>query len=320
MVGNTTEHKKLSIILPTYNEKENVAEMYSRLKNIIDQLNINYEIIFVDDNSPDGTIEIIKRLRKKDENVKYILMLRRFGDQISLMAGLDYASGDIVITMDSDLQHPPKYIHQMIKKWKEGFDVVIMKREEEGHKNFFKKWTEIIFYKLLDKLSQTPIYYRFSGFALMDKKAVNALRQFRERAPFVRGLIALVGFNPTEIYYKEEERTFGRSKYSFCNMLKLAIKGITSFSNTPLYFSIYLGLIAVFISLIYAIYVIIEKLFFHGGAPDWVSLIIIVIFLGGVNLISIGVLGVYIGKIFIESRKRPNYLIAESEGIYREDE
>lgn len=307
--------KKLSIILPTYNERENVFEIYNQILCNIQQLNIDYEIIFVDDNSPDGTIGLIKQLREKDANVKYLLMSRRFGDQVSLMAGLNHANGDMAIIMDSDSQHPPRYVPRMIDKWKDGFDIVIMKREVAGHQSFFKKWTEIYFYKLLRKLSRTPIYYRFSGFALMDIKVVKALREFRERDPFFRGLVGLVGFNKTELYYKEQEREFGESKYHLFDMISLAITGITSFSDTPLYLSFYVGLSAVLISLLYAAYVVLSTVFLDSSVPGWASTILVVIFVGGVQLISTGVLGVFLSKVFVETKRRPSYILAESEGF-----
>ena len=313
---NTIEKKKLSIILPTYNEKENIVNLYSRLKSTIDHINIDYEIIFVDDNSPDGTIEVIKKLRIKDNNVKYILMSRRYGDQISLMAGIDFANGDIVITMDSDLQHPPEYIPQMIDQWKEGAEIVIMKREKEGHKNFIKKWSEILFYKILGKISDTNIYYRFAGFALMDKKVVENLRKYKESEPFFRGLISLVGFKHTELYYKEEERDFGKSKYHSLDMIRLAITGITSFSEVPLYFSFYMGLIVMCSSFIYILKILIQFFVFQIDFPQgWSSTIVVVVFFGGIQLFFIGLLGIYVSKIFIETKKRPNYIIAESSGI-----
>jgi dolichol-phosphate mannosyltransferase len=204
----------------------------------------------------------------------------------------------------------------MIDKWREGYDIVIMKREEEGHNNFIKKWTEILFYKFLKKISKTNLYYRFAGFALMDKRVVENLRNFKESDPFVRGLISLVGFNHTELYYKEEERSVGSSKYRIIDMVRLAITGITSFSEMPLYLSFYMGIIVISFSFLYIVKILVQALFFEPVAiQGWLSTIIIVVFLGGVQLISIGLLGIYISKIFIETKKRPNYIIAESSGV-----
>jgi len=303
--------KRLSIILPTYNEKENVREIYKALKDVITPLKLDYEIIYVDDNSPDGTIDIVKQLRESDHNVKYILMSRRFGDQKCLMAGLDYADGDAVITMDADLEHPPKYIPQMISEWENGAEIVVMKRDKLGHNNFFKKWTEILFYKLLNKISGKQIIYRFAGFALMDKKVVKTLRRFQEKDPFLRGLISLVGFKRTELFYHENKRVAGETKYFISNMVRLGISGITSFSNTPLYLSFYLGTAIVFLSFLYSIIILYEVLVIESVVPGWTSTILIITFFGGVQLFSIGLLGIYISKIFLETKRRPNYIIRE---------
>jgi dolichol-phosphate mannosyltransferase len=314
-VKKSLKNSKLSIILPTYIECENVHRIYKKIIVNIEPFELDYEIIFVDDNSPDGTITAIKSLREKDARVKYILMSRRFGDQVSLMAGLEYARGDIVVIMDSDLQHPPRYIPMMIDQWLEGYDIVIMQRETEGHHSLFKKWTEILFYKLLGKLSDTPIFYRFSGFALMDRKVVKALMRFKERDPFLRGLVGLVGFRKSELYYKEDEREFGKSKYHLFDLFKLAITGITSFSDAPLYFSLYLGLSTVIVSLLYAMYVLISTLFTENSVQGWASTILVVIFIGGVQLISTGILGIFLSKVFVETKRRPKYIMAESAGF-----
>lgn len=305
----------ISVILPTFNERENVVEMHRRLKEVIDPTGMDYEILFVDDNSPDGTIEEVKNLMKSDSRVKYVLMSTRFGDQSSLMAGLDYAEGNVVITMDADLQHPPERISEMLEKWKDGFDIVIMKRQDSLQGGLLKKWSEVAFYRILARLSKTPIHYRFSGFALIDRKVVLALRRYREADPFFRGLVGLVGFNKTELHYLEGERKYGRTKYRFLEMLRLATSGVTSFSDMPLYLSFYMGLIAVAVSLLYSIYVICSTLFFGSVVPGWASLVLTVIFIGGTQLVSIGILGIYISKIFIASKGRPRYIVAETGGI-----
>ena len=307
--------KKLSIILPTYNESKNVLRVYDAIKEVTVPLKLKYEIIYVDDNSPDGTIEIVKQLRESDPNVKYILMSRRFGDQKCLMAGLDYANGDAVITMDADLEHPPRYIPQMISAWEDGAEIVVMKRSQKDYVNIFKKWSEILFYKFLGIISSSQIIYRFAGFALMDKKVVKALRNYQENDPFLRGLITLVGFKRIELYYKEDERIAGKTKYSISNMIRLGLSGITSFSNAPLYLSFYLGSAIVFLSLLYSIIVLYEVLVIGLTIPGWASTILIITFLGGVQLFSIGLLGIYISKIFLETKRRPNYIIDNSEGI-----
>jgi polyisoprenyl-phosphate glycosyltransferase len=307
--------RRLSVILPTFNERENVREIYLQILSHIKPFDIEYEIIFVDDNSPDLTIDSIKSLRDQDPNVKFLLMSRRFGDQISLMAGLDHAEGDFIVIMDSDLQHPPGYLPAMIREWSNGSDIVIMQRETEGHQSIFKKWTEILFYKMMAKLSKTPIYYRFSGFALLDRKVVRALRCFEERDPFLRGLIGLVGYSIKEMTYREDERKQGQSKYRLFNLITLAISGITAFSDTPLYLSLYLGLSAVAISFLYALYVLFYAFFSSNSVAGWASTILVVIFFGGVQLLSTGILGIFLSKVFLEAKRRPKYIVSEAAGF-----
>lgn len=319
-MNNTSEShnskNKISVILPTLNEFDNIKPMYKALIVELKKLNFEYEIIFVDDRSQDGTINQIKLLSTKDENVKYLLMSKRFGDQVCLMAGLDYCSGDIVIIMDADLQQPPKYIPQMVSKWNEGADVVIMQRERAGHKSILKKTLEVSFYKLLNWISEEKIYYRFSGFSLFDKKVVSSLREFREYEPFLRGLFSLVGYNHTTLTYKEDERKNGKTKYGFIRQASLALVGITSFSNKLLYVSLYVGLISVVSSFIYAFYIIINKIIFNNISIDgWTSVVILIIFFGGIQLITVGILGIYVGKTFIEAKKRPRYLVDEFGGF-----
>ena len=302
---------KISIILPTYNESENVLRVYNAIKEVTVPLKLKYEIIYVDDNSPDDTINIVKQLRESDPNVKYILMSDRFGDQECLMAGLAHANGDAVITMDADLEHPPRYIPQMISAWEDGAEIVVMKRSQKDYSSIFKKWSEILFYKFLGIISSGKIIYRFAGFALMDKKVVKALGKFQENDPFLRGLITLVGFKRTELYYKEDERIAGKTKYSISNMIRLGLTGITSFSNAPLYLSFYLGTAIVLLSLLYSMIVLYEVLVIGLIIPGWASTILLITFFGGVQLFSIGLLGIYISKIFLETKRRPNYIIRE---------
>ena len=319
----TIENKTVSVIIPTYDEKENVSKMCNSLKEVFNSLKVNYEIIFVDDNSPDGTIEEVRKIRENDNKVKYILMSRRWGAQDCLMAGLNCACGDVIITLDADFAHPPEYIYQMINKWEEDYDIVIMKRRESD-RSAIRKIIDILFYKFLSAISDSPIYNRFSGFALMDKKVVASLRTYKESEPFIRGLIGLVGFDKTELYYKEGKRTAGISKYSIFDMFKLAISGITSFSVKPLYIIFNIGLMTVGVVIIYFLILLYIKTsmtpnVFSRLAPGFIDLSLVIILLSGIQIISIGILAIYISKIFKETKKRPNYIIEESRGIEIED-
>ena len=316
---NDTSRKMISIILPTLNEFENVLPMYKALIIQLKSLEVDYEIIFIDDNSQDGTIDRVKELSSKDKNVKFLLMSKRFGDQICLMAGLDYASGDVAIVMDSDLQHPPRYIPEMVSKWTEGADIVIMQRESAGHSSWLKKTLEVMFYKFLNWISDENIYYRFSGFSLLDKKVISSIKKYQEYEPFLRGIISLVGFKHTILTYVEDERKSGETKYSLIKQARLALVGITSFSNKLLYLSLYIGLASVISSFSYAMFVLINKVLFNGTVIDgWTSIVLLIIFFGGVQLITVGILGIYVGKSFIESKRRPRYIVNEFGGIKNE--
>ena len=217
---------------------------------------MDYEIIFVDDDSPDGTIDIVKQLHSSDSNVKYILMSNRFGEQKCLMAGLDYADGDAIITMDADLEHPPNYILQMVSEWENGSEIVVMKRSTTSHNKLFKKWTEKLFYKLLNKISDQKVIYRFSGFALMDKKVVKTLRRYKENDPFLRGLISLVGFRRTELFYNEDKRVAGEAKYFILNMIRLGISGITSSKYPSIYFFLFGSLNCLLFTIVFCVHIL----------------------------------------------------------------
>ena len=315
---SSSEKELISIVLPTLNECDNVRLMYDALIVELLASDVNYEIIFVDDNSIDGTIDRVKELSGVDENVKYLLMSKRFGDQMCLMAGLDYASGDAVIVMDSDLQHPPRYLREMFHKWREGADVVVMQRESAGHSSWLKKFFELMFYKFLNWISDETIYFRFSGFCLLDKKVVSSIKRHEEYDPFLRGIISLVGYNHTILPYVEDERVLGVTKYDYLNQARLALTGITSFSNRPLYLSLYMGLVSVISAFVFGLFILINKLFFVQSVLEgWTSVTLLVIFFGGVQLITVGILGIYVGKNFIETKRRPRYIVNEFGGLER---
>ena len=245
-------------------------------------------------------------------------MSKRFGDQACLIAGIDYCSGDAAIIMDSDLQHPPKYLPEMIDCWKNGVDVVIMQREKVGHTQFIKTIMEILFYKILNWLSDQKIYMRFSGFSLIDKKVVSHIKNFQEYEPFLRGIISLVGFKHSVLNYVEDERKHGLTKYSYIKQAALALVGVTSFSNRPLYLSLYVGIISVLIAFIYAAFILMNKIFFSGDVIEgWTSVVLLVIFFSGIQLITLGILGIYVGKNFIESKRRPRYIVNEFGGLQK---
>ena len=300
----------LTIIIPCFNEQDNVVPIYNELLN--HPRSLNYEILFVDDGSTDKTLENITALAEKNKRVRFISFSRNFGHQNALKAGYDHAQGDCVLTMDSDLQHPPSLIPQMLEKWKEGYEIVSTKRDDRKNIGLFKRFTSYIFHKLLNLFSDTPIERGAADFRLVDKKVVVELRKLNEHYLFLRGLVSWLGFKQCFIDYIPNKRHAGHTKYSVRKMFSYASAGITSFSTKPLKLSIFFGFIFAIIAFIYGIYALYEALFTENTITGWTSVIVSVLFIGGVQLVMIGILGEYLGKLFMENKRRPNYIIRES--------
>jgi polyisoprenyl-phosphate glycosyltransferase len=301
----------LSIVIPCYNEEKNISPLYMELKEVLNQLEFSHEIVFSDDGSKDRTFEIIKELNKQDRSVKGISLSRNFGHQIALMAGIKAARGNFVITMDGDLQHPPTLIFELLKKQAEGYDIVNTRRIDQVDIGFIKKTTSKTFYKLVNFLADVHIEPATADFRLMTRKAVNAFIDIPERDRFTRGLISWMGFNQAIIDYQAAKRFTGKSKYTLRKMIHFASDGITSFSSKPLRFSFFFGLFTFFIGLIYAGYSILNHLS-GNTVPGWTSLMVTVLIIGGIQLLSIGIIGEYISRIFNESKSRPLYFIKDA--------
>lgn len=298
----------ISIVIPAFNEYENIMPMYMALNDVFADMRYEYEIIFVDDGSSDDTINIIKKLSDKHKNIFYIEFSRNFGHQAALKAGLDFAKGDCVISMDCDMQHPPALIPEMIKKWEEGFDIVYTRRKEDLKLSFFKRKTSSAFYWITNKLSDVKIEDGTADFRLMDRKTVDIFSGFTENDIFARGMIKWMGFKQFGIDYSPGERLNGETKYTINKMVALAIKGITSFSTAPLHAAIYIGFILSSISLLYFPYVL-YSYFTNHASSGWASVLLTIVFFGGIQMILIGILGIYVGKLFMQSKNRPNYII-----------
>ena len=302
----------VSIVVPCFNESGNIQALYNLLCPVMAEYT-RYEFIFVDDGSEDNTVELIEAIRSTDSNVKLIALSRNFGHQAALKAGLDNASGDCVISLDADLQHPPDLIPDLIKKWKEGYEVVFTQREEDPNLSWMKRATSKLFYRLAQKLTSVEIHQGTADFRLMDRAVVDVLKGLDESYLFIRGLVSWVGFKQTAITYKANDRFAGKSNYTYRKMVALALSGITSFSIKPLQLSIVLGLIIASLAGIYGIYVVYAFAFTDQALPGWTSTTASVLFIGGVQLIMLGVLGEYVGKGFIEGKRRPNYIIRKKE-------
>jgi dolichol-phosphate mannosyltransferase len=300
-----------SIIAPIYNELENIPELYRRVKEVMSAAGGTWELLLVDDGSTDGSTEAIRALARQDEHVRPLIFARNFGHQIAITAGWDHARGEAIVIIDADLQDPPEVIPELIAKWKEGYQVVYAVRAEREGETWFKKVTAAVFYRLIYMITDVKIPLDSGDFRLMDRKVVNVLKTMRERHRFPRGMSAWVGFRQVGVPYKRAARFAGVTKYPFKKMLKLALNAITGFSYFPLQLATYFGFISAGIAALAIPLVIIMRLmgsqFFEGQATTLIA----VLFLGGVQLISLGVLGEYLGRIYDEAKGRPLYIISE---------
>lgn len=302
------ENKLVSVVIPAHNEEENITVIIDRIEKVFASLNYDYEILLVDDGCTDNTLSIIKELTLKDPRLFYVEFSRNFGHQPALKAGLDLSHGDCVISLDADLQHPPELFIQMLEKWEEGYEVVYTRRMEDKSLSFKKRKTSTYFYKLMNSLSDVELEAGTADFRLLDRKAVEAFRNFTENDPFIRGLIKILGFKQFAIDYIPDKRFAGASKYNLTKMRRLAIQGVTSLSIKPLHTAVYLGFFFSFLSLFYIPYII-YSIYIGQEVSGWASLITTVAFFGGLQLIILGIIGIYIGKMFIQSKNRPNYII-----------
>lgn len=305
----------ISIVIPVFNEVESLRKLNEELFVALSHLSLPFEIIFIDDGSTDGSLPLLKEFHQKDARVKLLSFSRNFGHQVALTAGLDHASGEAVITMDADLQHPPRLIPDMVFKWKEGFDVVATIREYGADEGWFKRWSSHVYYWLMNKLSRTGLKPHSADFRLLSRPVVDSLRQFQERSRLLRGMIGWVGFKQTYLTFTSPPRFGGRPKYSLGKMISLALDGLLSFSTVPLYLSIYLGMASAFFSFFYSALALYWKFFTDRTVQGWTTIVILVLFLGGVQLIALGIMGGYIGKMYEELKRRPLYIVKEAVGL-----
>jgi dolichol-phosphate mannosyltransferase len=307
---NPAHRIELSLVIPTFNEEGNVQRLYQEIRAVLAQLQLeHYEFIFIDDGSSDASLHNIEALRAQDPKVHYLQFSRNFGHQPALKAGLDHARGAAVISLDADLQHPPALIADMLHHWRNGAEIVYTRRQDKQNVGFFKKMSAKAFYWLANRLSEVPIEEGTADFRLLDRKVVDAIKSFKESHLFLRGLIPTLGFKQVALDYEAAARHSGQSKYSFGKMLRFAINGITSSSAKPLYFSIYLGLFFAFLAFVYGCYAIYIAVFTNAAITGWTSLIASVLFIGGIQMILIGIVGIYLGKLFVQSKQRPTYII-----------
>lgn len=304
-------NKLISIVVSAYNEQDNVGELYKQLqKNMANVTGADYELVFVDDGSTDNTLANCKKLQKKDKRVKIVQLKRNFGHEIAMTAGMDYAKGDAVIFMDADLQHPPVYVPQMIKLWQEGNEIVLTKRVDNKETSKLYKWCAKTFYYVLNALSDTAVMESAPDFRLIDRKYVDFLKGFNEQDRLFRGLLSWIMPHDKVaiIDFTAPERFSGTSKYNFIKSLKLAVNSILQFSVLPLRLATVIGLFGAIFALLMGVYVFVEHFFLHNPTPGYATIMVTVVFLGAVQLICLGIIGEYIGKIHMEVKKRPLYM------------
>lgn len=302
--------KKISIVVPVFNEEDNLREFYKHATNVMQAESYDYNIIFVDDGSRDSSALILAELSKQDEHVEAYLLSRNYGHQMALTCGLDHADGDAVITMDGDMQHPPELLPKLLRLWEAGNDIVQTKRLATEDAGFFKNITSSVYYKLINALSNVEITPGGSDFRLMDRVAVEAFRLYRERARFIRGLVNTLGFKVAVLEFVAPPRFAGHSKFNLRKMLHFALDGITAFSNLPLRWAFYVGLVFGICSILLLGHVFFVKFVTNDAVPGWATTTVCILFLGGIQLVGIGILGEYIGRIFEEVKHRPLYLVA----------
>ncbi|WP_432402861.1 glycosyltransferase family 2 protein [Wukongibacter sp. M2B1] len=306
--------KLISILIPVFNEEETLQMLYHRLVKILKDIDYRFEIFFVNDGSQDNSLNLIKELRKKDLNISYLNLSRNYGKEIAMAAGFDFIEGDAVIIMDADLQDPPELIPEMIKYWEEGFDDVYAKRKSRQGESWLKKKTSYYFYRILKKLARVDIQEDTGDFRLLSRRAIEAIKKIREQHRYTKGFFSWIGFKKKEILFERETRAAGKSKWNYLKLLELAVEGITSFSSAPLRVSTIIGFITASMSFIYMVFVILKKIMFGDPVVGYASLVSLILFLNGIQMISIGIIGEYLGRVFNESKNRPLYFVEDFNG------
>ena len=306
--------KKISILVPCYNEEQVLPHFIKAITPLMENKQYEWELLLVDDGSSDASLSLMHQARLQDARIHYIELSRNFGKENALMAGLDHVSGDAVVIMDADLQHPVSAIPELIQKWEEGYDDVYARRMTRGKESWLRKFFTKQYYTLLQASSETNVYPNVGDFRLLDKQCVQALRTMRETDRYTKGMYAYIGFRKTSIDFVQEERVAGSSKWGFGKLVRLAIDGILSSSIKPLQIATKTGMTVSLISFMYLVYVFVKALLYGDPVRGFPTLIIVILFLGGLQLLSIGILGEYIGRIFHESKHRPSYFIRTHDG------
>ena len=302
--------KKISVIVPCYNEHESIPLLYQELCQLKKaESKYAWEILFVNDGSKDDTLQVIQRLSEQDSSISYIDLSRNYGKETAMLAGFDYAQGDACVIMDADLQHPPMVVREMLRKWEDGYDDVYGKRITRAKESWLRKRLSYAFYRILQKSAKVDVLPNVGDFRLLDRKCIDALRQMRETDRYTKGLYCLIGFRKTFVEFETQDRVSGNSSWTFRGLVALAIEGIMSFTIAPLRIATWVGALTAVGAFLYALYFLIKTLVVGDPVQGFPTLVILVLFFGGVQLLALGVLGEYVGRIFHESKHRPNYFV-----------
>ena len=310
-------NKKISILVPCYNEEASLPLFYVELIKVMSDPRLSiydWELLLVNDGSKDKTLEIMKSLREADKRVSYVDLSRNFGKEKAMLAGFDYVTGDCMIIMDADLQDPPSLIPEMVSWWEQGYDDIYAKRQSRGEESWLRKSFSLLFYKILQKTTKIEVLQNVGDFRLLDRSCIEALRQIRESERYTKGMFCWIGFRKKEILFDRGDRVAGKSAWNFWSLFSLAIEGITSFTTSPLRISSIFGFIVSILAFIYMAFFLIKTWIFGDPVQGFPTLITVILFLGGVQLIAIGILGEYIARIFNETKNRPTYIIREHNG------
>ena len=307
--------KKISILIPCYNEEKSLPLLYPELVKLMDgNPGYEWELMFVNDGSADGTLRVLKQLRQQDQRVNYVDLSRNFGKENAMLAGFDHVTGDCMVIIDADLQHPPTLIPEMIKWWEEGYDDVYAKRKSRGKESWLRKRLSLEFYRILQRSSRFEVLKNVGDFRLLDRCCINALKSLRESERYTKGMYSWIGFKKKEIEFEQADRVAGESSWNYRQLFSFAIDGITSFTTAPLRISTVVGFIVSMCAFLYMIYVFFKAVLFGEPVQGYPTLVILILFLGGIQLLSLGIIGEYIGRIYNETKNRPDYIVREING------
>lgn len=301
----------LSVVVPAYNEQEVLPEFHRRLSAVLDQMDVNAEVVYVNDGSRDTTLQVLQHTREADPRVALVNLSRNFGKEIALTAGLDYAHGDVVVVIDADLQDPPELIPELLDGWREGYDVVYARRIQRDGETWLKKVTAHLFYRLIQRISRVPIPEDTGDFRLLSRRAAQSVGKLRESHRFMKGLFAWIGYSQKAVLYRRDRRFAGTTTWGYWKLWNFALEGITAFTIAPLKVATYLGLATATAAFFYAVWIIYKTIMYGDPVAGYPSLMVVILFLGGVQLMTLGIIGEYVGRAFNESKRRPLYLIQD---------